>query len=232
MALTTSDSWPAGHRLYPVGLVVRGRRCLVVGGGRVAARKIAALLDCGAAVTVVAPEVHEALAALFEDGTIAGIDGPPLDVQVRPYEPGEAAGYRLVVTATGVADVDALVYGDAEAAGVWVNSADDPEHCSFVLPAVWRTGPVSVAVSSGGNSPAFATWLRDRLADEVGTEVGALVELLAQARRRLHLEGRSTGEVAWTALLGGPHPQLVRDGRIDEARALLDAAMALPAVGE
>ena len=211
--------------LYPVGLVIRGRRCLVVGGGRVAARKIVALLECGAAVTMVAPEVHEALAALFGDGVIAAIDGPPLDVQVRPYQPGEASDYRLVVTATGIAEVDALVHDDAERAGVWVNSADDPDHCSFVLPAVWRAGPVSVAVSTGGNSPALATWLRDRLAAEVGPELSTLAELLAEARRRLHQEHRSTSEVPWVALLDGPLPELVREGRVDEARALIDAAL-------
>ena len=88
----------------------------------------------------------------------------PLDVQIRPYERGEAAAYRLVVTATGDPDVDGAVYADAEEAGVWVNSADDTEHCTFMLPAVHRDGPVSVAVSTGGTSPALAGWLRGRVA--------------------------------------------------------------------
>lgn len=212
--------------LYPVGLVVRGRRCLVVGGGRVAARKIASLLDCGAAVTVVAPEVHEALGVLAASGTIAAIEGPPLDVQVRPYSPGEAAGYRLVVTATGDPEVDAAVHADAEAAGVWVNSADDPEHCSFVLPAVWRQGPVTVAVSTGATSPALATWLRSRVAEALGPDLEVLAGLLGDARQRLRAAGRSTEEVDWQALLQGPLPDLVRQGRLEEAKALLEAALA------
>ncbi len=211
--------------LYPVGLVVHGRRCLVVGGGRTAARKIAPLLGCGAAVTVVAPEVHEALGLLAEAGAIEAIEGPPLDVQLRRYHPGEAAGYRLVVTATGDAEVDALVHHDAEEAGVWVNSADDPDHCSFVLPALWRAGPVSVAVSTNGHSPALATWLRDQLADRLGAEVGVLAELLGETRARLHAEGRSTEDVDWKRLLQGPLPELVRTGRLREARAQLDAVV-------
>jgi siroheme synthase-like protein len=211
--------------LYPVGLVLGGRRCLVVGGGRVAARKIASLLQCGATITVVAPEVHEALGLLAEAGAIEAIDGPPLDVQLRPYRPGEAAGYHLVVTATGDGEVDALVHRDAEEAGGWVNSADDPAHCSFVLPAVWRAGPVSVAVSTNGNSPALAAWLREQLAEILGPGVGTLAELLGEARRRLQDQGRSTEEVDWEALLKGSLPELVRQGRLTEARAQLDAVI-------
>src|ERR1700733_8645735 len=101
--------------LYPVGLIIADLPCLVVGGGRVAARKIAGLLTCGAAVTVVAPEAHVAIGLLSEDDAFARLTGPPLTVHLRPYDPGEAAAYRLVVTATGDADVDGLVHQDAVA---------------------------------------------------------------------------------------------------------------------
>lgn len=211
--------------LFPVGLVVRGRRCLVVGGGRVAARKVQALLECGAAVTLVAPEAHVALGLLSAAGVIAAIEGPPLDVQLRPYSPGEAAGYRLVITATGDRDVDGEVHADAEAAGVWVNSADDPDHCTFVLPSVWRDGPVSVSVMSGGESPALSTWLRSRVASAVGPGMGTLAALLGEARRKLRAAGRSTDEVDWQHLLQGTLPDLVRAGRVAEARALLSTAI-------
>ena len=187
-----------------------------------AARKIASLLACGAAVTVVAPEVHEALADLVAAGAIDDIDGPPLDVQLRPYRRGEATHYRLVVTATGDSEVDGAVYADAEEAGVWVNSADDPARCSFVLPAVWRQGPVTVAVSSGATSPALASWLRTRLADALGPELATLAELLAEARRRVQAQGRSTEDIDWKVLLDGPLLGLLRQGRLDEARALIE----------
>jgi siroheme synthase-like protein len=211
--------------LYPVGLIVADRPCLVVGGGRVAARKIAGLLGCGAAVTVVAPEAHVALGLLAGDGVFARLRGPHLTVHLRPYSPGEAAGYRLVVTATGDPSVDASVSHDADEAGVWVNSADDPDHCSFVLPAVSRDGSVSVAISTGGASPALASWLRRRIAEAVGPGLGALASLLDDARQRIHSRGATTESVDWEALLDGPLPALVREGNLAEAGLLLDAAV-------
>src|SRR5690349_12770582 len=105
----------------PVGLVVAGRRVLVVGGGRVAARKVATFADAGALVTVVAPEV---VAELEERADIA--------IERRRYQPGDAGGYRLVVTATGDPEVNQAVFDDAESAGTWCNAADDPERCSFI----------------------------------------------------------------------------------------------------
>jgi len=211
--------------LFPVGLVVADRPCLVVGGGLVAARKIAVLLSCGASVTVVAPEAHVALGLLARDGALARLQGPHLKVHLRAYQAGEAAYYRLVVTATGVPSVDAAVYGDAEKAGVWVNSADDPEHCSFVMPSVIRDGPVSVAVSTGGASPALAKWLGRRIAAAMGPGLGPLASLLDDARHRIHSRGASTETVDWEALLDGPLPALVREGNLDEARRILDDAV-------
>jgi precorrin-2 dehydrogenase / sirohydrochlorin ferrochelatase len=207
--------------VYPVGLLVADRRCLVVGGGRVAGRKARSLLECRARVTMVAPEVHVALGMLAADGTIAGIQGDPIDVQLRPYEPGEAAGYRLVVTATGIPEVDGQVASDAEQAGVWVNSADDPANCSFLLPAVHRRGPVNVAVSTSGSSPALATWLKRRIAADLGPGLEALASLLEEARRRAHEEGRSTESIDWARLLDGPVPGLLDAGQTEEARQIL-----------
>jgi siroheme synthase-like protein len=214
--------------IYPVGLVVKGRRCLVVGGGRVAARKIGGLLKCGAAVTMVAPEVHVAIRALTDAGIIAAIDESPLEVQIRPYASGEAADYLLVISATGDPDVDDEVHRDARSAGVWVNVADDPSRCSFVLPAVARDGAVSIAVSTAGSSPALAGWLRDVAVEALGAGVGDLAALLDEGRRRVHDQGRSTEALDWRSLLDGPLPDMVRRGRMDEARATLDAFLESP----
>jgi precorrin-2 dehydrogenase / sirohydrochlorin ferrochelatase len=212
-----------GAPVYPVGLVVQGKRCLVVGGGRVAARKIAGLLECKSSVTVVAPEVHEAIGALAEAGAIDAIDDTPLDVQIRPYRRGEAAGYALVVAATGDPAVDDAVYRDAVENGVWVNVADDAARCSFIMPAVARDGAVTVSVSTAGASPALASWLRDRVVEALGAGTGRLATLLEEGRRRLHAHGVSTESVPWRRLLDGPLPELVRRGRAEEARAVLDA---------
>jgi siroheme synthase-like protein len=148
-----------------------------------------------------------------------------MTVHLRPYRPGEAAGYRLVVTATGDPSVNAAVFRDAEEAGVWVNSADDPERCSFVLPALTRDGPVTVAVSTGGSSPALASWLRGRIAVSLGPGLGLLAGLLDEARARVHSGGNSTESVDWETLLDGPLPDLVRQGDLARARLLIDAAL-------
>ena len=206
-----------GGRYYPVSLDVWGRSCLVVGGGAVAARKARGLIDHGGAVTVIAPSVGpemRSLASLLRA------------VENRPYRSGDAIGFRLVITATGDHQVDAAVYADAEAAGVWVNSADDPEHSSFILPSVHRDGTVTIAVSTGGASPALAVWLRSHLAGEpVVAGVGTLAALLGEARRQLRSSGRRTDEVDWRALLDGPLPALVRAGALDEAQAALAEAV-------
>ena len=204
---------PVDHPLYPVNLVVAGRRCLVVGGGRIAARKAEGLVRCGAQVHVVGTEVGAAVRALA------------VTWDERPYRPGEAAEYRLVITATGDPDVDGAVYADGEAAGVWVNSADDPARCSFTLPAVARQGPIMVTASTGGHSPALATWLRRRLESDIGPEYLALLGLLEEARRELQAAGRSTEEPDWQAALDSGMLELVREGRLAEARERLQACL-------
>jgi siroheme synthase-like protein len=182
----------------------------------VAARKAGALLDCGATVTVIAPSLAPEMEALADRLTA---------VERRTYADGDAARFRLVVTATGRPDVDGAVHDDADAAGVWVNSADDRAHSSFILPAVYRDGPLTVAVSTGGLSPALSSWLRDRLAAECGESAGALVQLIGDARSRLLAAGRSSDSVDWAALLNGPLPDLVRAGDWDNAEAIVVAAL-------
>jgi siroheme synthase-like protein len=199
--------------LYPVSLNVEGRHCLVVGGGPVATRKVRGLLDCGAKVTVIAPRLCDAMAQL-----------QPVHVERRRYVAGDAGHYRLVVTATGLPAVDGAVCADADAAGVWVNCADDGLRSSYILPAVHRDGQVTVAVSTGGRSPALASWLRTRLAAQCGPWLADLADLLARARGRLHEAGASTEDIDWAVLLDGPLPALVEAGRLTEACAIVEAA--------
>ena len=202
---------------YPVSLDVSGRPCLVVGGGAVAARKAGGLLKCGSRVTVIAPSTGEAMESLAP--SLAALER-------RPYRDGDVRGFRLVITATGIPAVDGAVHADAEAAGVWVNSADDRVHSSFILPAVHRDGAVTMAVSTGGLSPALASWLRDRLASRDLGGAGALARLLGEARARLMEAGMPSDAVDWAALLDGPLPSLVEAGELDNAQAILAAAIA------
>jgi siroheme synthase-like protein len=203
---------------YPVSLDVGGRSCLVVGGGEVAARKARALLRCGAIVTVIASSLSDEMKALV----------PSLHaVERRPYREGDASTFRLVVTATGIPEVDGAVSADAEAAGIWVNSADDLAHSSFILPAVHRDGSVTVSVSTGGLSPALASWLRTRLAAQWGDGLGTLALLLGDARERLKRAGVRSDSVDWVRLLDGPLPELIRAGETDNAKAIVRAATGL-----
>ena len=205
---------PVDVPLYPVNLIVAGRRCLVVGGGPVAARKAEALAACGAEVHVVATRVGPEMRA------VAGVTW-----EERAYEAGDVAGYGLVITATGVPGVDSAVFADGESAGVWVNSADDPDHCSFTLPAVVRRGPVVVTVSTGGHSPALAKWLKERLAAEIGPEYEVLAGLLSAERALLRAQGRSTEDVDWRSALDSDMLELIRTGHLQQAKERLQACL-------
>lgn len=175
---------------YPVMLDLAGVPVLVVGGGTIAGRKTAGLLAAGAIVTVVAPVVLPELAAAAAD------------VRERPYEVADLDGQQLVLTATDDPIVNARVASDARANGVWVNSADDPQNCTFILPAVARQGSVVVAVGTDGSSPALARHLRDRIADLVLTpEVAVAAEELARQRAELHAAGISSESIDWTERL-------------------------------
>jgi precorrin-2 dehydrogenase/sirohydrochlorin ferrochelatase len=208
---------PVDEPLYPVNLRVAGRRCLVVGGGAVALTKVQGLLECGAAVTVVAPELVPELAELEALGSVA--------VQRHPFAPGDVAGYRLVVTATGRPEVDRAVFLDGEEHGIWVNAADDPAACSCTLPSRVRRGPLLVTFSTGGHSPALSTWLRRRYTDEFGPEYVALIELLAEARQDLRRQGRATEGLDWQRALDSGMLELIREGRLAEAKERLQACL-------
>ena len=204
---------PVDEPLYPVNLVLAGRRCLVVGGGRVALTKVRGLVDARARVTVVAPEIAPDVAALAEV------------VEARPYRPGEAAGFRFVIAATGDPDVNQQVFDDGEAAGVWVNSADDPQRCSAILPARVRQGRLTLTVSTGGHSPAVAAWVRARLADEFGPEYDDLIGMLSEAREEVRAQGLGTERLDWRQALDSGILDLIRAGRLEAAKERLHACL-------
>jgi siroheme synthase-like protein len=198
--------------LVPVGLRVERRAVLVVGGGRVAARKAATYASRGAAVTVVAPR-----------------HSPEMDdVDVarrlhRRYRRRDLDGMWLAVTATGNDAIDAQVFRDAEARQIWCNAADDPEHCSVVMPAVARRGPVTISIATGGQSPAAASWLRRRIEALLDDATLAVCESAARVRRRVRAEGLATEVPGWSEVLDGDALDLARHGRLDELdRLLLD----------
>ena len=193
---------------FPVALEVTGRRCVVFGSGPVARARVAALVEAGADVAVIA----------------------------RPYEDGDLAGVFLAVAATGDAAETARIFGEAEREGVLLNAVDDPAHCHFAVPAVLQRGDLTITVSTGGRAPGYARRLRDELSRTIGAEYGPLVDLIGDVRAELRAQrpapvpGTTADFDRWAArwrealehdLIG-----LVRAGRTGEARTLLRAALA------
>ena len=178
---------PASTFAYPVFLDLHDVSVLVVGGGRIGARKAAGLADAGARVRLVATDVSEHVEpARYEE------------VRARPFEPADLDGVRLVVTATGDEDVDAAISAAARARAIWTNAADQPVDCEFILPAIARRGRVTVAVSTDGASPALARELRNVIDEFLTDEIGRLAEELAAERAAVQASGVSTEDVDWT----------------------------------
>ena len=200
--------------MYPVNLVVEGRPCLVVGGGRVAAHKVRGLRRCGAEVHVVATEVGDDVRTQ-----------PGVTWDERPYRRTDLDGRRLVIAATNDSAVNESVYRDAEAAGVWVNGADDPAHCSFTLPSIVRRGDLLLTVSTGGRSPALSVWLRERLEAEIGPEYEVLLDLLAAERESIRAGGRSSEQVDWRRALDSDMLGLIRSGDVTHAKERLHTCL-------
>lgn len=200
---------------YPIQLLVKGRRTLVVGAGNVALRKIRGLLRAGAEVTVIAPRVQAEIACL------------PVDIFERPYVEGEAGDYQLVITCTDDPHINRQVFRDAEAKGVWVNSADDPVNCSFILPAVARQGDLTVTVSTNGQSPAMAMWLRRKFEAEFDERYDRLMDLLVEVRAEARYVFGTSEVPGWNEALDDDVFDLVVSGKIVAARHKLHTRLGL-----
>jgi siroheme synthase-like protein len=207
---------------YPVNLLVRGRRVVVVGAGRIAARKIEPLIDAGAVVDVISPEAGTEVRAWAAAGRLA--------LQERAFEAADLDGAWLAITATDDPSVNAAVHAAGEAGRVWVNSADDPANCSFTLMSVIRRGDLVVSVGTGGRSPALSAHLRKQLEEEIGPEYEKLLDVLSEGREALRASGRSSEDANWQSAFDGGIVELVRAGRIDDARELLRTCLSSSSV--
>jgi precorrin-2 dehydrogenase / sirohydrochlorin ferrochelatase len=159
---------------YPVYLNLKNKRVVVIGGGEVAERKIESLLGTDASIIVISPQVTPRIQTLAEQNQIG--------LHVRAYAPGDCDGATLVLSATDDLKASEQVFRDATKAGAWVNTADQPSRCGFIMPAVVRRGDVTIAISTGGTSPGLAARLRQKIAGIIGPEYGQLARLLSQAR--------------------------------------------------
>jgi precorrin-2 dehydrogenase / sirohydrochlorin ferrochelatase len=175
------------NHLYPVMMNLRNRQVLVVGGGVIGFRKAEGLVAAGAIVTAISPIFAAEWDSL----------GNAVTRIVRCYQPGDLAGFWIVITATNDQVAQQAVFDEGERVGVWVNAADDPDRCAFILPAVHRAGPVILSVSTSGSAPALAGWLRDRAAASLPPDVANLAQTLRAERDALHDQGLTTEGLDW-----------------------------------
>jgi precorrin-2 dehydrogenase/sirohydrochlorin ferrochelatase len=208
--------------LYIACMLLGGRPCLVVGGGPVALEKVEGLLFCNADVTVVAPEAVARIRKLADQGRITLLD--------REYESGDIDGRRLVVAATSDTELNRLVHSDAEARGIFVNVADVPELCTFILPAIVRTDPIAIAITTAGASPALAQRMKREIAEHFGSEYARLAVLLDEVRdwAKATLPTYGDRKEFFDGLVNGtPDPiALLRSGDEDAVRSLIRRAQA------
>lgn len=201
---------------YPIYLDLHGRACLVIGGGPIATGKVRGLIEAGALVTVVAPEVSDAIADWR--------DARGVTWHAREFVEDDLAGQFLVYAATDDRELNARIYRLANQQDRVANAVDDLDHCNFIAPAVARVGVVQVAVSTAGTSPALAKQIRDRVQQDVlSPQVGALAEFLGSWRPEVkrHVDTYERRQTLWEGVLEGCVPQLLVDGQ----RARADEAM-------
>ncbi|MEA2141860.1 MAG: precorrin-2 dehydrogenase [Solirubrobacteraceae bacterium] len=205
---------------YMACLHLTDRPCLVVGAGPVALEKIEGLLACDARVTVVAPEAIDAIAGLAGEGTITW--------HRRPYETADLEGSFMVVAATSDTDLNVGVFRDAEARQMLVNVVDVPPLCNFILPAIVRAGPLAIAISTAGASPALAKRIKSEIAEQFGEPYARLAIMLNDARgwAKATLPTYQDRKRFFEEIVNGePDPvELVREGREREVLDLIEAA--------
>ena len=202
---------------YPLFLEVKGRPCLVVGGGQVAARKVEGLLAAEARVTVISPSLEADLSKLKAERRIQHIG--------RGYQHADLKGYTVVIAATDDEATNERVADDARHSGIPINVVDQPALCDFIVPSVIRRGDVVIAISTGGLSPALARWLREELEAYLSEDFEHLAALLAEVRHDLRERGISVEPEAWQQAIDSPLRELIAAGRLEDAKARILSAL-------
>ena len=202
---------------YIACLRLSGRRCVVIGGGEVGLEKVEGLLVCDADVTLVAPEAHPGLVQLALEGSIRW--------EQREYADSDLDGALIAIAATDDTDLNIRVYQDAEARSMLVNVVDVPPLCNFILPAIVRTGPLAVAISTAGASPALAKRMKREIAEQFGEPYAVLAILLNEARgwAKATLPTYQDRKEFFESIVNGdPDPvELLRDGDVEAVRELI-----------
>jgi precorrin-2 dehydrogenase / sirohydrochlorin ferrochelatase len=205
---------------YIACLRLSGRKCLVVGGGEIGLEKVEGLLACDGRVTLIAPEARPELARLALEGSIAW--------ERREYESGDLEGAFMAIAATDDTDVNVRVFDDAERRAMLVNVVDVPPLCNFILPAIVRTGPLAIAISTAGASPALAKRMKREIGELFGEQYAELAIMLNDARgwAKATLPTYQDRKEFFESIVNGdPDPvDLLRAGDLDAVRDLITAA--------
>ena len=194
---------------YPVFLKLSERRCVIFGGGPVAEGKLSKLMDAGAQVAIVSPRVTPLIKALAHAGS--------LEWTPREYQPGDLEGAYLGIAATNDRAANQEIAREADRLGVVLNVVDDPDLCGFIAPSVVERGPVTVAISTGGASPALARKLREALANAPALEWADLATVLSRARKQVKQRGVTVDAQRWQCCLTPELLHLAQSGREEEA---------------
>ncbi len=202
-------------RYYPLFLDLRGRSCLVVGGGKVAERKIRTLLDCGAEVKIVAKDRTTWIESEIEAGRLRFLG--------KEFSPEQIDGARLVIAATSDSELNRKIAREAEKRGVWCNVVDQPEDCTFILPSIVVRGDLVIAISTSGKSPALARKIREDLEKRFGREYSTFTEILGSVRKKV-LDSFSDGQQRkkiFTSLVESNMVELIRNKNWVKINSLL-----------
>ena len=198
---------------YPVFLDLQGKRCVIFGGGVVAEGKVAKLLDTGANITVISPQVTAAIQASAQEGR--------LEWQAREYQPGDLAGAVIGIAATDTRSANQLIFQESKELGVLLNVVDDPSQCTFIAPSIVNRGQVTVAISTGGASPALARKIRESLSDSPALEWADLAGTLSLARKQVKKQGAVVDPQRWQCCITPDLLELAQAGRQEEALSAL-----------
>ena len=194
---------------YPAYLNLAGKRCVIIGGGTVAQGKIAALRDAGAQITVISPDATTGIQRAAQRGQVEWL--------ARKYQAGDLAGAFIAVAATNVWHVNREIFEEAERLGVLLNVVDDPDLCTFIAPSIVKREPVTLAISTGGASPALARKLRETLADAPALEWADLAKVLAEARKEIKQRRTVIDPERWQCCLTTELLQMAQSGRQEDA---------------
>ncbi|MCH4178555.1 MAG: bifunctional precorrin-2 dehydrogenase/sirohydrochlorin ferrochelatase [Megasphaera sp.] len=201
--------------MYPVNLTIEHKPCLIIGGGSVATHKVRELLNAGADITVISPELCPELDKLHQQKYF--------NWECHPYQTGDETGYFLIVCACGDTVVNKTVWTAAMSHNQLINVCDEPDLCNFTVPSILRRGDLQIAISTNGKSPALSRWLRRRLEEEIGFAYGPWLDALGRIRdeAQIHLPNSQSRQLFWRTFLTADLITLAIMGNLKQAEDLL-----------